>query len=166
MKSYLLSGLVVKYRGADFSSFAKTNGHAWLVWEPGDWHPSQSGSPTLCAPTAPKGPKASGDALVMAMVPKTDQAVLTLGRDEKCDLAINDATVSLMHLVFMLTQKTSWTVRDTGSKNGSWVGDRKLEAGAPLSLSDGQQVKAGSVQLTFHTPQGLFWRVQAISKGS
>ncbi len=41
-------------------------------------------------------------------------------------------------------------VEDLGSKNGTYVRDRRVDA--PLTLGDGDQIRLGSVVVTFRIP--------------
>ncbi len=62
-----------------------------------------------------------------------------LGRDESCDVVLRDRSVSRRHAV-VVARGASVTIRDLGSRNGSWVngartvGDRRLRAGDRVEL--------------------------------
>lgn len=69
-----------------------------------------------------------------------------LGRDPGPRGAIPDASVSRRHARLTLSGDTA-TLEDLGSKNGTFFGDRRLDAPAPLS--DGDAIRLGLVTLVF-----------------
>jgi len=72
---------------------------------------------------------------------------LTVGSSDKADLTIDDPTASREHL--RVTRKRSgFTVRDLGSKNGTWVNGRRVKAGRALKITFGDYVRIGEVVLT------------------
>src|SRR5947199_8831142 len=161
MRSFLISILAQKFKDADLETFKRQHPHDWLLWEPGTWKPP--GRATLVIP--PEQMKAvankSGEGLAFVMVPKKAGAnQLSLGRGDECDIAINDGTLSSMHLVFMQLAGGVWTVRDAGSRNGSSVDGLKLEAGKPQPLRNGARILAAQVSLTYYTPAGLLVRLR------
>ena len=162
MTSFLLSALARKYRGATLDAFRAVHGHGWLVWEPGVWKPPTKDGGTLTAMRMPTPAPTAGEALALALQPRVPGAgQVTVGRASTSDIEINDATLSQTHLLLMEAKPGEWTVRDAGSKNGSWVDGIQLQAGAPLPLSDGARIQAAQVVLTFYAPDGLFKRLQA-----
>ena len=69
-----------------------------------------------------------------------------LGRDPDLELFLDSSGVSRRHAVIRITGDAA-TVEDLGSKNGTFVGDRRLEC---LSqLVDRDQIRVGSIELTF-----------------
>lgn len=62
---------------------------------------------------------------------------LLFGRSAACDVRINEARVSGEHARLRWTGST-WEIRDLGSKNGTFVGGKRLAAGdcAPLLVGD------------------------------
>jgi hypothetical protein len=150
------------YRAVPFPAFAAAQPHCWVVWEPGTWKPPAKGGQTLVARHVPTPPPPSGEALAMALSVRPGRPPqLTLGRAPSCDLEINDATLSQVHLLFMQASALAWTVRDANSKNGSWLGETELKVGAPYPLAAGDRIQAAQVCLTFYDPAGLFARLQA-----
>ena len=69
-----------------------------------------------------------------------------IGRDPGAGLFIDDPSVSRRHARIVVTEKTA-TLEDLGSKNGTHLGDRRLDA--PASLEDGARFRVGTVALTF-----------------
>lgn len=71
-----------------------------------------------------------------------------LGRDEDVNVRIDAPSVSRRHARIMIAAGEAATVEDLSSKNGTWVGGRRLEGG-PTSLRDGDAVRLGKVELLF-----------------
>ncbi len=69
-----------------------------------------------------------------------------IGRDPGAGLFIDDASVSRRHARIVVTEEGA-TLEDLGSKNGTRLGDRKVEA--PVPLDDGARLRVGTVALTF-----------------
>jgi DNA-binding winged helix-turn-helix (wHTH) protein len=69
-----------------------------------------------------------------------------IGRDPGAGLFIDDPSVSRRHARIVVSEENA-TLEDLGSKNGTHVGDRLIEAPAPLQ--DGARIRVGSVLLTF-----------------
>ena len=73
-------------------------------------------------------------------------AVVTLGREQDNDIVLESSRVSRHHA------RLHWTgsvhvVEDLGSKNGTWINDRRLEGPAPLN--DGDTVRFGDLTFAF-----------------
>lgn len=69
-----------------------------------------------------------------------------IGRDPGAGLYIDDPSVSRRH-ARIFVKEGSATLEDLGSKNGTQIGDRRIEAAVPLD--DGARIRVGSVPLTF-----------------
>lgn len=70
-------------------------------------------------------------------------AETSIGRSRACVLRLEDPRVSGMHA--MLAWKgQGWELRDLGSRNGTYVGGRRLESGARELLTRGAQLAFGS----------------------
>ena len=69
-----------------------------------------------------------------------------LGRDPADDVAVDDVSVSRHHARIVI-DGFSARLEDLGSKNGTFLGDRRLEAAAPLR--DGDAIRLGTVSLVF-----------------
>ncbi len=70
---------------------------------------------------------------------------LLLGRSESCDLRINEPRVSSEHARVRWTG-TTWEVRDLGSKNGTFVGERRLSTGDRATLLMGDTLGLGGAK--------------------
>ncbi|GAB4085523.1 FHA domain-containing protein [Myceligenerans cantabricum] len=78
----------------------------------------------------------------------TDRCVA--GRSEQADIFLDDVTVSRKHAEFV-RHGESFTVRDIGSLNGTYVNRERIDG---ATLSTGDEVQIGKFRLTFHaSPQ-------------
>lgn len=68
------------------------------------------------------------------------QASMVIGRDD-CDVVLPDPEVSRRHATLTLSDGVP-LIEDTGSKNGTWVNDRRVLA--PTRLAAGDVVKLGN----------------------
>jgi DNA-binding winged helix-turn-helix (wHTH) protein len=69
-----------------------------------------------------------------------------LGRTREADVMIESTSVSRRHARIVVAHGTA-ILEDLGSKNGTRVAGRKAER--PVSLSDGDLIRVGSVDVTF-----------------
>ncbi len=159
MSTFMLSALSRQYRGKELQSFVAAHPYCWLLWEPGAWTPPGKSSDTLLVRPATPLPGGPGESLALGLVSRRGRSQVTVGRGPENDLPINDATLSSVHLVLMQDQ-TGWTVRDAGSRNGSWLNNVALSPGFPQRLFEGASIRAAQVGFSFHTPEGLFNRIQ------
>jgi DNA-binding winged helix-turn-helix (wHTH) protein len=74
-----------------------------------------------------------------------------LGRQGADVIALPDSTVSRRHARVTIAGEGA-VVEDLGSRNGSFVNDRRISA--PVSLADGDRLKLGSVQLKYRSISG------------
>ncbi|MBR3159254.1 MAG: FHA domain-containing protein [Atopobiaceae bacterium] len=79
-----------------------------------------------------------------------DDPIITLGRDPKNSVFLNDMTVSRHHARIDLSGIGSGfaTVEDLGSLNGTWV-DGAIVSRAVLK--DGSTIQIGTFRMVFHT---------------
>ncbi|MGC4122509.1 MAG: FHA domain-containing protein [Myxococcales bacterium] len=165
MTSLLLSVLARMHRAQTASEFAAARPNCWLVWEPGVWKPPTKDGETLATLSVPTPPPAVGEALALALSARSGQpGQITLGRAASCDIEINDATLSQLHLLFMEASPRVWTVRDAGSRNGSWVDQVPIAKGVPLQLKSGSRIQAAQVCLTYYDPAGLYDRLFTLTR--
>jgi hypothetical protein len=70
-----------------------------------------------------------------------------IGRDEGCDVRVDHEKVSRCHAAFERTADGRFQIRDLGSTNGTFVDGVRLEANAPRTLSGGEHVRVGGIEL-------------------
>lgn len=68
-----------------------------------------------------------------------------IGRDPESDIFLNDVTVSRKHAV-LTKKKVNYSVKDTGSLNGTYLNDSRLDS---FELSDGDQIQVGKYRFLF-----------------
>jgi hypothetical protein len=68
---------------------------------------------------------------------------VVIGRSAACELRVDDPRVSSEHASLGWTG-SAWEVRDLGSKNGTFVGERRLAAGERISLLPGDKLTLGA----------------------
>ena len=71
-----------------------------------------------------------------------------IGRDPDLVLFLDAPSVSRRHAVIRVTGDQA-TLEDLGSKNGTFIGDRRLST--VTALADGDTIRVGSVTLTFRS---------------
>ena len=69
-----------------------------------------------------------------------------VGRDPDLELFFDSSGISRRHAVIRVDGDEA-TIEDLGSKNGTFLGDRRLDS--PARLTDGAVIRLGSVALTF-----------------
>lgn len=69
-----------------------------------------------------------------------------VGRDAGAAVRVDSSTVSRQHARIRVSGATA-TVEDLGSKNGTFVGERRIES--PTPLEDGDEIRVGSARMTF-----------------
>lgn len=75
-----------------------------------------------------------------------DKPAVVVGRDETCDITIDNLGISRAHCQF-LKRGTAWLLQDMNSANGSFVNGRKV---GEHYLNDKDEVILGKYSLVFH----------------
>lgn len=75
-----------------------------------------------------------------------------IGRGSDAGACIDDRTVSRYHAAIVISDENT-TLEDIGSKNGTFIGTRRLTA--PVRLREGSTFAIGSVQVTYHVSSDL-----------
>ena len=79
-----------------------------------------------------------------------------VGRARTADISMRSPSVSKYHAYFTYEDaKREWFVVDARSRNGTRLGDRRLEAGDPVKLINGAQLMFGDETFLFFTPDGF-----------
>ena len=68
--------------------------------------------------------------------------MITVGRSNSVDIALNFPTISKLHAFFYQVGK-KWVVVDAGSSNGTFVEGSKLKMREPHTLANGQTIDFG-----------------------
>lgn len=76
-----------------------------------------------------------------------------LGRHPGCDLRIDDPRASSEHASVRWTGD-SWELRDLGSRNGTYLGGRRLQAAERVALAEGLSFTLGGVDVGFTLVDG------------
>jgi DNA-binding winged helix-turn-helix (wHTH) protein len=142
-----LAGLVAEVRRtledtADKPTFVRTM-HRFGYWFIGDVHQSDASV------------ESGGPAMKPWLVWETRQVALTegnniVGRDADASVWIDAPGVSRHHARIVVRQGEA-TLEDLGSKNGTYVGAQRVTTFR--RLVDGDQIRLGSVVVTFRIPQ-------------
>ncbi|MFN0062937.1 MAG: FHA domain-containing protein [Myxococcaceae bacterium] len=127
----------------------------WLGTQTGGpWPAIRSGDPVIFP--LRKGPSTT-NAFAMGV---------TLGRTENNDVAIDDQSVSRFHAYFQHDEKTNtWKLSDAESKNGTFIGDKRLVANLATPLLEGTRLLVGDIRLVFLSREALFRELAAMSRG-
>ena len=74
-----------------------------------------------------------------------------VGRDEGCDLVLEDERVSRRHAYLRAHPDGRAELHDLGSANGTFVNGRRVRE---LRLRDGDEIALGNSRLIFHSGEG------------
>ena len=82
------------------------------------------------------------------------RAVTTVGRSAECRVVLADDRASRTHAEVAFDPAAdgdagTWTVRDAGSRNGTFLNDERLPSGGSADLSDGDELTVGGSRLVF-----------------
>lgn len=76
-----------------------------------------------------------------------DEDEVTVGRDPRADILLDDSTVSRQHAVFRRENGT-YTVIDAGSLNGTYVNRQRVDK---ATLKNGDEIMIGKFRLIYFT---------------
>ena len=113
---------------------------------------------TLEVPLMPANGEAALELELFPLVKKPGASFpdrITIGRTHNNDIAIVDHSVSRFH-AYVRQTGGGWIVADAGSKNGSWLQGRPLEARREQPLPSRTVLRLGEVDLTFYVASDLF----------
>ena len=80
-----------------------------------------------------------------------DEDNVTVGRDSRADILLDDSTVSRSHAVFIRANGV-FTVVDSGSLNGTYVNRQRVER---AQLKNGDEIMIGKFRLVFFTKSAV-----------
>jgi DNA-binding winged helix-turn-helix (wHTH) protein len=72
-----------------------------------------------------------------------------VGRERTADVWVGHPSVSREHARVTVSGEKA-ELEDLGSKNGTWLGERRVEG--PLPLADGDEIRVGEVRLRYRGP--------------
>ncbi len=160
--------------GSDPDSFAQIHGDAFLIHHGplGKLQELPSGANTLAIEGAEAEPRFDPreDFLVFPVAhrggrgPSIDP--IWVGREEKNDVVIPDASVSSVHAYFTVGRDGTYTIQDLGSKNGSFIDNQRVpskDEGPAVALKSVSRLRFGSVTLTFLLAEDFFNLVNTYS---
>jgi pSer/pThr/pTyr-binding forkhead associated (FHA) protein len=85
-------------------------------------------------------------------LPTADEPFLMIGRSRRCDVVVDDATVSREHAGLVLYDG-QWFVCDRDSTNGTWVNGRRIWGTASVRPRDVVSFGEAPFRLTDPTDQ-------------
>ncbi|HEX8950905.1 MAG TPA: FHA domain-containing protein, partial [Polyangia bacterium] len=108
----------------------------------------------------PKAPatERGGRPLVLPLrkVQSTFPSMITIGRTDNNDLVVPDEQVSKFHAFFRIVGDRV-ELSDAGSRNGTFVGNRRLESrGASAPVSPGDRCAFGAVEFQLFDARGCW----------
>src|SRR5262249_29347411 len=83
-------------------------------------------------------------------VPLLGERSWKLGRGNQSAIVLEDDLVSRNHAMIQRMESGEYFLIDMGSRNGSFVNDRRVST--PIALRDGDRLKVGNAQIVFHNP--------------
>ncbi|MGZ3405284.1 MAG: FHA domain-containing protein [Polyangia bacterium] len=111
-------------------------------------------------------PERGGRPLVLPLrkVPSTFPSMITVGRTENNDLVVPDEQVSKFHAFFRLVGDRV-EISDAGSRNGTFVAGRRIEArGASVPLPARGQLAFGAVEFQLFDARGCWEWLRQIDR--
>lgn len=84
-----------------------------------------------------------------------------VGRARNADVSLPHPRVSKYHAFFTTSEDgAQFFLTDAGSRNGTWIGLRRLPDREPFPIDDGTDVSFGPYKYRFHTPRGFLKLVE------
>jgi len=77
--------------------------------------------------------------------PLPDGAAVTLGRSSRCDIVVDDESISRRHAILNITETA--TIEDLGSRNGTVVRGQSISARRPTEIAVGEPVGLGKFSI-------------------
>jgi adenylate cyclase len=89
--------------------------------------------------------------------PLTASKLWKMGRSEQCSIVIHDTTISRTHAMIQCTDSDEYYLIDMGSRNGTFVNERRVST--PVLLRNGDLISLGQTAV-------LFWNPNQIARGA
>lgn len=162
MSRFLLAELARKVAASkSFDAFYAEHPCDWLEWDTSVWRPAKHRSERT-VDSIGTGPETGAPLLYLTLTAPKDGAECTLGRSTRCDVSLNESTLSARHLAFK-RGADGWAVEDLGSSNGSTLDGKPLfPPGEARAMEDGHVLTAGDLRLTFRTAKSLYAMLRAL----
>ena len=78
-----------------------------------------------------------------------------VGRARTADLSLRSGSVSKYHAYFSRSPDGTWSICDARSRNGTRVGERRIEAGQNVKVENGSQLTFGDEAFVFFSDRGF-----------
>lgn len=119
---------------------------AGLSARPAPGAPTRAGTPARAKPARGRAPTALVVHAPEERRPRTYRlsGPLEIGRDETCQVRLEDTYVSLHHAK-LSSRDGVWLIEDLGSTNGTYVNERRISA--PVEVHAGDVVRIGKTVL-------------------
>lgn len=105
------------------------------------------------APAAPRVQIAEGPGAGAELTLDTPARVYVVGRMKSADLSIDDPDLSRRH-VELVRKGDKLMIIDLGSKNGTVLGERRLDSGEEAAWPKGMGLQIGKTRLVYEDPLG------------
>ena len=159
---------------SDPEAFAETHGTAFLIHHGaiGDLHEPRKAQDTLAIEgqdvAKPFDPRE--DFLVFPVKHRGGRSPsidpIWVGREEKNDVVVPDASVSSVHAYFQVEKSGAYSLQDLGSRNGTFLDNDRVPSkddGPAVELKSSVRVRFGSVAMTFLSAKDFFNLVNTFS---
>jgi hypothetical protein len=145
--------------------------HPFLLGIPQLTRPMARGRTVLVTPIdvrdgllMPRPRRQSGDAKILVLPVKKVQpsfpSMITVGRTQNNDLVIEDGEISKFHAFFRVSP-SGVELADAGSRNGTFVQQRRLEPKGPSApVMVGDAIQFGSLEFVFLDAGGVWERLR------
>jgi pSer/pThr/pTyr-binding forkhead associated (FHA) protein len=105
------------------------------------------------APAAPRVQIAEGPGAGAELTLDTPGRVYVVGRMKSADFSIDDPDLSRRHIE-LVRRGDRLMIIDLGSKNGTVLGERRLQSGEEVAWPRGTSLQIGKTRLTYEDPLG------------
>jgi serine/threonine protein kinase len=90
--------------------------------------------------------------------------VFTIGRDEGQDIVLRGEKVSRQHIQLERKPNGKYYIIDTGSSNGSWIGNKQLESGTPMILRFDSIARVGDYWMQLEQKQEIIAEEEVVEE--